>query len=57
MVNLEPRRMRGVVSEGMLLDIGHADGIAPALAVPGAPSTCPKSDYSRRLCGDWLSQR
>jgi tRNA-binding protein len=25
-VNLEPRRMRGVVSEGMLFDIGYADG-------------------------------
>jgi tRNA-binding protein len=25
-VNLEPRKMRGVVSEGMLFDIGYADG-------------------------------
>jgi methionine--tRNA ligase beta chain len=33
-VNLEPRRMRGVVSEGMLFDIGFADGVKPALAVP-----------------------
>ncbi len=33
-VNLEPRRMMGEVSEGMLLDLGHADGIAPALAIP-----------------------
>jgi tRNA-binding protein len=33
-VNLEPRRMRGVVSEGMLFDIGYADGVQPALAVP-----------------------
>ena len=33
-VNLEPRRMRGVVSEGMLFDIGYADGITPVLAVP-----------------------
>jgi tRNA-binding protein len=33
-VNLEPRRMRGVVSEGMLFDIGYADGIKPVLAVP-----------------------
>ena len=33
-VNLEPRRMMGEVSEGMLLDLGYADGITPALAVP-----------------------
>jgi tRNA-binding protein len=33
-VNLEPRRMAGEVSEGMLFDIGFADGITPALAVP-----------------------
>lgn len=33
-VNLEPRRMRGEVSEGMLLDIGYADGIKPVLALP-----------------------
>lgn len=32
-VNLEPRRMRGVVSEGMLFDIGYADGVTPALAI------------------------
>jgi len=25
--------MRGVLSEGMLFDLGYADGIAPALAV------------------------
>jgi tRNA-binding protein len=36
-VNLEPRKMRGMVSEGMLFDIGYADGIKPALAVPEAP--------------------
>lgn len=36
-VNLAPRRMRGVVSEGMLFDIGYADGIRPVLAVPEAP--------------------
>jgi len=36
-VNLEPRRMRGVVSEGMLFDIGYADGITPALAMPENP--------------------
>ena len=33
-VNLEPRKMRGVVSEGMLFDIGYADRIRPVLAVP-----------------------
>jgi tRNA-binding protein len=33
-VNLEPRRMAGEVSEGMLFDLGYADGLAPALAVP-----------------------
>ncbi len=36
-VNLEPRKMRGVVSEGMLFDIGYADGIRPVLAVPEEP--------------------
>src|SRR6476660_1829310 len=36
-VNLEPRKMAGEVSEGMLLDLGFADGIAPALAVPERP--------------------
>ena len=36
-VNLEPRRMRGVVSEGMLFDIGYADGITPVLAMPEKP--------------------
>ena len=33
-VNLEARKMMGEVSEGMLLDIGYADGVTPALAVP-----------------------
>ncbi len=33
-VNLEPRKMMGLVSEGMILDIGYEDGIKPALAVP-----------------------
>jgi tRNA-binding protein len=36
-VNLEPRRMAGEVSEGMLFDIGYADGVVPVLAVPEAP--------------------
>jgi tRNA-binding protein len=33
-VNLEPKKMAGEVSEGMLFDIGYADGITPVLAVP-----------------------
>src|SRR5262249_14257649 len=39
-VNLEPKRMAGEISEGMLFDIGAADGILPALAVPerGVPN-------------------
>jgi tRNA-binding protein len=36
-VNLEPRKMRGVVSEGMLFDIGFADGVTPVLALPESP--------------------
>jgi methionine--tRNA ligase beta chain len=36
-VNLEPRSMAGEVSEGMLFDIGYADGIRPVLAVPETP--------------------
>jgi tRNA-binding protein len=33
-VNLEPKKMMGQVSEGMLFDIGYADGIKPVLTVP-----------------------
>ena len=33
-VNLQPRKMMGEVSEGMLFDIGYADGVQPVLAVP-----------------------
>ena len=36
-VNLVPRTMAGLVSEGMLFDIGYADGIVPVLAVPERP--------------------
>ncbi len=36
-VNLAPRRMAGQVSEGMLFDIGYADGVTPVLAVPEKP--------------------
>ncbi|MFY9555383.1 MAG: tRNA-binding protein [Blastocatellia bacterium] len=33
-VNLEPRQLMGVPSEGMLFDIGYADELTPVLAVP-----------------------
>ena len=33
-VNLEPKKMMGEMSEGMLFDIGYANGISPALAMP-----------------------
>ncbi len=36
-VNLPARWMAGEVSEGMILDIGYADGLVPALAVPERP--------------------
>jgi tRNA-binding protein len=36
-VNLEPRKMAGEISEGMLFDIGYADGITPVLAMPERP--------------------
>ncbi len=36
-VNLAPRKMAGLVSEGMLFDIGFADGVSPALAIPEKP--------------------
>lgn len=39
-VNLEPKKMMGEVSEGMLFDIGYADGIKPALAVPEYEVPC-----------------
>jgi tRNA-binding protein len=36
-VNLAPRQMAGELSEGMLFDIGYADGIVPCLAMPERP--------------------
>ncbi|SRR5712692_9576893 len=36
-VNLEPRKMAGDFSEGMLFDIGYADGVTPVLSVPEKP--------------------
>jgi tRNA-binding protein len=36
-VNLEPRKMAGLTSEGMLLDLGYTDGLTPTLTVPEHP--------------------
>lgn len=36
-VNLEPKKIMGEVSEGMLFDIGYADNLLPVLAVPEKP--------------------
>jgi tRNA-binding protein len=36
-VNLPERKMAGEVSQGMLFDIGYADGIPPCLAMPENP--------------------
>src|SRR6266436_2063999 len=36
-VNLEPRKMAGEISEGMFFDIGYADGVTPVLSVPERP--------------------
>lgn len=33
-VNLEPKEIKGIKSEGMLFDIGYSDGIPPALSMP-----------------------
>src|SRR5712692_9663417 len=33
-VNLDPKKMRGELSEGKLFGIGYADAVTPALAVP-----------------------
>ena len=33
-VNMEPRKMAGMISEGMLFDIGYEDGIVPVLSMP-----------------------
>jgi methionine--tRNA ligase beta chain len=33
-INLEPKKMAGEISEGMLFDIGYANGIKPVLAMP-----------------------
>lgn len=36
-LNLEPKKMAGEISLGMLFDLGYADGIQPALAIPERP--------------------
>ena len=36
-VNLAPREMFGVISHGMLWDIGYEDGMTPVLAMPEKP--------------------
>ena len=36
-VNVEPRKMAGEISEGLLFDIGYADGVTPVLSVPERP--------------------
>jgi len=33
-VNIPPRTLAGVESQGMLFDLGHADGLTPVLAIP-----------------------
>ena len=36
-VNLAPRTMAGETSEGMMFDIGYADGLLPVMAMPEKP--------------------
>jgi len=36
-VNLEPRKMAGELSEGTIFDIGYADKVVPVLALPEKP--------------------
>src|ERR1700740_1061153 len=36
-INLEPRKMAGEISEGMLFDIGYGDGCHTGLTVPERP--------------------
>jgi tRNA-binding protein len=36
-VNLAPKTMAGETSEGMMFDIGYADGVVPVMAVPEKP--------------------
>ena len=36
-MNLQPKKMAGEISEGMIFDIGYPDGITPVLAIPESP--------------------
>jgi tRNA-binding protein len=36
-INLEPKNIMGEISEGMMFDIGYANGIIPVLAMPEKP--------------------
>ena len=36
-VNLTPKKIAGETSEGMIFDIGYADGLVPVMAVPEKP--------------------
>ena len=36
-INLPERKMAGEISQGMLFDIGYADGVKPCLAMPEHP--------------------
>jgi tRNA-binding protein len=36
-INLEPKKMAGEVSEGMLLDLGFSDGLQPGFLLPERP--------------------
>lgn len=36
-VNLEPKKIKGEISEGMMFDIGYSDKIIPVLAQPEKP--------------------
>lgn len=37
LINLEPKPMAGEMSEGMIVDVGYADGIKPALLLTERP--------------------
>ena len=49
-VNLEPRKMMGEISEGMLFDIGYADGITPSWPSPKGLSPTASAQASQH-CG------
>jgi tRNA-binding protein len=36
-VNLEPKKIKGEMSEGMMFDIGYSDKVIPVLALPEKP--------------------